>query len=357
MKNSFTKEHTNIAKGVAILLLLMYHLFGEVETVCDMGVIYAPVPENIFFMLSRFGNICVSIFVFLTGYGITKGILSKEDISIKETYLQALKRFGKLMFHFLILYVSVIVVMFPYFDLAGYYGPGFQGVVKAVTDALGFWMFHESITLNESWWYMEVAYILIFLVPLLALVVRRIGYVLLPILYFLPFIITFNFDVERYLLVAGVGVCAAYGKWLEKGLEWKLPIIAKWLIAIVGTAVCIKIRQNTLIQESYLYVADAVISLFLVWAGSVTLAGIPGIRTVFAFIGRHSMNIYLVHTFFYLSVWRNEIYYFKYAPVTFILLLAVTLLYSVLLEAFKKGVSWLIAKIKKKYKPAAENRG
>lgn len=348
MNQAFTKEHTNIAKGFAIILLLMYHLFGEAGTIKEMGVIFAPIPEELFYMISRFGNVCVSVFVFLTAYGISIGIFGRKEITIKEVYGQAMKRFLKLMLNFLILYLSVILVMFPYFDLVGYYGNGWQGFVCAVTDALGLWMFHGGITLNESWWYMEIAYILIFLVPALAFLIKKVGYVMLPLLYFIPFVIDMNFDVERYLLVAGVGICAAYGNWLGKGIEWKIPLWVKWLISIAGLAACVVFRQNNLIQEEYLFLADAAISLFLVWGCAVSIGSIPGFRKVVAFIGRHSMNIYLVHTFFYLSVWRKEIYYFKYAIVTLLLLLGVTLLYSVLLESVKKAVVWLFGKIRNK---------
>lgn len=336
MQKTFTKEHTNIAKGFAIILMLFYHLFEMEESVLELGVNYAPLPAEVFYMLSKFGNVCVSIFVFLTAYGIAVSLLNQKDITLKDAYAQAFKRFGKLMFHFFLLYVSVILIMFPFFDLKSLYGGGWQGAICMLTDALGLQMFYGGITLNNTWWYMEIAYIMIFLVPAMVWIVKKIGYAILPVMYFLPFVFTLNFDVERYLLVATVGVCAAYGNWLAKGMNWKVPGVVKWLIAIVGLAACVVLRQNYLIQEEYLALVDAGISLFVVWSTAVTIGMIPGICKVFAFIGRHSMNIFLVHTFFYLSVFRAEIYYFKYAALILLVLLAVTLLYSVILEGIKK---------------------
>jgi len=348
MEKTFSKEHTNIAKGFAIILMLIYHLFEKEEVVVEMGVNYAPLSPEVFTMISKFGNVCVSVFVFLTAYGIAASILKQKDITIKEAYGQAFKRFGKLMLNFLILYVSVILVMFPHFNLKGLYGEGWQGGVRMLTDALGLQMFYGEVTLNETWWYMEIAYILIFLVPALTWLVKKIGYYIIPVMYFLPFVITMNFDIERYLLVATVGICAAYGNWIGKGMEWKVPGIVKWLIALGGLVVCVIVRQNHLIQENYLALVDAGIALFFVWSTSVTIGSIPGVRKAFAFLGRHSMNIYFVHTFFYLAIWRAETYQFKYAIVILLFLLAVTLVYSVVLEGVKSLVKWLIGKLRKK---------
>ena len=43
---TFTKDHSLIAKGVAIMLLLLYHLFREKQVLDEMAVNYAPFSEN-----------------------------------------------------------------------------------------------------------------------------------------------------------------------------------------------------------------------------------------------------------------------------------------------------------------------
>jgi hypothetical protein len=50
-RKTFTKEHTNIAKGFAIMLLLMYHLFSSIYDVVAMEVNYAPLSEKTFLIL------------------------------------------------------------------------------------------------------------------------------------------------------------------------------------------------------------------------------------------------------------------------------------------------------------------
>lgn len=342
----FTKEYTNIVKGFAIIMLLLYHLFGNVYELGAMGVICEPLSYEVFSVICGFGNICVSIFVFLTAYGISKSIDIRSDIDGKLLCGQAFKRAGRLMVQFFLLYLSVVLVMHPHLNFKAYYGEGGGGFVQMLVDSLGLSHFFSTKMMNITWWYMEIAYLLIFLVPFLCVLYKKTGIYLILVMYVFPFLIPINGDVLRYLLVAVAGVCAAYGGWIEKAMNGKLPLVLKWLIGILGLALCVYVREKRIIQDGFLNLADPVIVVFITCTISVTIGSVPVVRTIFAFLGRHSMNIFLVHTFFYLLIWRAEIYQFKYAIVTFLLLLSVSLLYSVCLEAVKKLGKWVYKKAK-----------
>lgn len=69
---NFTKEHTKIAKGIAILLMLTHHLFAFPDRIhLDQGYIslFSIGDNNIEFIMGVFGNICISMYIFLSGYG------------------------------------------------------------------------------------------------------------------------------------------------------------------------------------------------------------------------------------------------------------------------------------------------
>ena len=302
MQKQFTRTHSNMAKGLAILLLLAYHLFENEELITSMEVNYAPFSLEGFLCFSGFGNICVSMFVFLTAFGIARGLegqWSPEGLCWKSAYGQAARRFLRLMLNFTILYASVSLLWWYKFDYQSLYGAGKQGVLPLLTDALGLSMFFGTPTLNDTWWYMEIAYLLIFLVPLLAGLTEKIGWPILP-------------------------------------LAFKLHPVLKWLAAAAGFVLCVLIRQNYMVHEYYIHLIDAPVSLFLVLVGAGVAGRVPVLGKALAFVGKHSMNIYLVHTFFYKILWRPYIYRFRYAGITFLLLLAVCLVYSVALEAVKK---------------------
>ena len=88
--------------------------------------------------------------------------------------------------------------------------------------------------------------------------------------------------------------------------------------------------------------------------GKVIVGKTGGLCAAFLFaiypyftVNMYSMNIYLVHTFFYMSLWRDFIYRFKYAGLIFLALLATTLLYSVVLEFLKSKIVIISHKLRK----------
>lgn len=336
MTRQFKKENSLVVKGFAILLLLTYHLFESEQLVTSMGVDYSPFSLSTFLTFTGFGNICVAVFVFLTCFGIAAGLLAQPALTVQEMYAQAVKRFFRLMKNFAVLYVSVNLLWWYKFDYKSLYGLGKQGVLHLVTDALGLSMFFDTPTLNMTWWYMELAYIWIFLVPILVYAVQKTGYAALIMAVFAPSVLSFSPDMKRYLFTAVVGVCAAYGGWPDKLMNLKLPKVLQWAAGIAGFIICVLVRQNFAVQEHYVHIADGMVAVFLVYVAGVLLADIPVVHKLLAWIGKHSMNIYLVHTFFYMSLWQKFIYRFHAAWATLLLLLVVTLGYSVCLETAKR---------------------
>ncbi|MDE6516618.1 MAG: hypothetical protein K2L18_02050, partial [Acetatifactor sp.] len=205
----FSKENTLIVKGVAILFLLQYHLFGDGVTVADLQVDYRPFPLDGFLTFSRFGNVSVAVFVFLTAYGITRGLAGQEEVTARDMYRQALWRMLRLMANFAALFASVTLLWMHWFNFASLYGEGKQGFLYMLADGTGLAQILDTPTLNMTWWYMEIAYVLIFLVPLFYILVKKMGYSLLPVIVLIPVVMDLNPDISRYLFTAAVGVCAA----------------------------------------------------------------------------------------------------------------------------------------------------
>lgn len=335
---TFSKTNSSVVKGFSILLLLNYHLFNSQYTIAAMEVNHSPIPLSAFLTFANFGNICVSLFVFMTAFGISRSLFSQKDLSAEKAYSQATRRFFTLMLNFFLLYLSVNLLWWSHFDYTKIYGIGKQGLLNRLLDALGLHHITSTGTLNVTWWYMKLAYLLIFLVPFLAFWVQKLGYTILLLSLMLPIILSVDPDVKRYLFTAVLGVCAAYGNWPEKLMNKSCPRLLQWALGIAAFLTCIVIRQNAFIQANYLFVVDAPICLLLLFFAGILLANVPLLKNVLSFIGRHSLNIYLVHTFFYLLLWREFIYSFRFAGITLLLLLCTSLLYSVILEWAKK---WL----------------
>lgn len=351
MQKQFTREHSTIVKGLAIILLLAYHLFENEFVNAVLEVDYRPLSQSLFLKLTGFGNICVPLFAFMTAFGISSSIFAKDGLTTKNIYDKALKRFFTLMFHFSFLYASVNLLWWYKFDYTSVYGIGKQGLLNMLLNATGLHTFAVTPSINATWWYMSLAYTLIFLVPFLALLIRKTGYSILIISLILPTIIPIEDITARYLFTVVFGVCAAYGKWPEKLSNMKCPLSLQWLASVLLLIACIIVRQHPFIQDNYLFFVDAFISFFLLYFAGVLLAGIPVLSRILHFIGKHSLNIFLLHTFFYLTLWQEYIYYFKYAGITLLLLLGVCLAYSVALEFIKAMVLKIVRLLKLQFLP------
>ena len=69
----FDIRQTNIAKGFAILLLMWHHLFfnsPKNNNAFETILIFQDIPIECY--IARFCKVCVSIFLFLSGYGLYK---------------------------------------------------------------------------------------------------------------------------------------------------------------------------------------------------------------------------------------------------------------------------------------------
>lgn len=355
-KTRFEKRDTLAVKGVAILLMLFYHLFESQELLVTLHVDHRPFSQEAFLMLSGYGNICVALFVFLSAYGITKGLMA--DAAEGYDFARTLKKAGirclKLVGSFAVMYASVNILWFSHFDYVKLYGGGWQGGMFAMLDMLGLAEIFDTPTLNMTWWYMEIAIVIIFMIPLVYPTVKKAGrYLIVPALL-LPSVLQMGENTERYYLVMLLGAVAAEEKWLEKLFALKLRKGWKLVISLALLAVSVLIRQNFMVHTYFLWILDAPVALFLCWFVGEFVSGIPVLSHGLVFLGRYSMNMFFVHTFFYMSLFRGFIYSFRYAAVIFLVLTGVSLAYSVVLELIKSGGKFVWNKCHRRERTAYE---
>lgn len=152
---------TNILKGLALILLLIHHLFskntGEFNEITIAG-------HDIVTSVAQLSNICVAIFVLLSGYGLTR----KQEISGEESLAGFYKgRYVKLLFNFWfiwILFVSVELLMGGRSFVDVYHD---HIVGRAILDFFGLSYLFGFYGYNPTWWFMSLIIILYALYPLL----------------------------------------------------------------------------------------------------------------------------------------------------------------------------------------------
>ena len=344
----FSKKETLTVKGAAILLMLFYHLFHEAADVENLGVIYAPLSKDLFISLSKFGNICVTLFVFLSAYGLSVGTEKLDYKSIRE---KSAKRFFNLVLRFAFAFIFSIVCLSPWLNLKGLYGVGPQGALNFLADMTGFSELFGTPTLNMTWWYMPLAYSLIVSVPFVYKLCEKTGWLLILIAGIIPSLLIpeINKPYYMYVMVAVWGVAAAKEGWLDKCLEWKLPTAVKVVPALLAVAVCYFVRQNALVMDKFSFFSEGLIGMVFALAIAVLLTNIPAVGGVFRFLGKYSMNMFLIHSFIYMIIFRNFIYSFKYSALIWLVLTVTSLVVSVIMAKVYDLLSLAVTKIIKRH--------
>lgn len=173
MKINLTISDTNILKGIALLLLLLHHLFYVQTGLYDD----IPIYKNIYLVneLGKFGKLCVAIFVFLSGYGLTIQAKQNKIQSLSKFYK---KRFSKLYFNFWFIWIIFVPIGVIFFDRT------FSSVYinhiweKLVIDLLGLSCAFGFDGYNVTWWFYSCIIILYLLFPLFIKLLRNNKYVL-----------------------------------------------------------------------------------------------------------------------------------------------------------------------------------
>ena len=70
---------------------------------------------------------------------------------------------------------------------------------------------------------------------------------------------------------------------------------------------------------------DAFFTLTLVLISLMTIRKITFVSLIFQYLGKHSMNIFMIHTFIFAYFYRDFIYSFKYPILIFLVLLVFSL--------------------------------
>jgi len=340
MKNkTLTINESNIVKGIAIIFMMFHHLFLSPDRYEGFEISFWPMSEFIVNDIALLMRICVSLFVFISAYGIT---IKLRDKSIKEIIIISFQRYVKMITNFWVAYLFVLIV-----DMVGWdgihtlsqFGNNKYTPLYMLIDLLGISDILTSPTLIGTYWYMSMATLIIFTVPCLLSIYRKLGF---P---FILFLISISYAIEwkyiwysRYLLCILLGIAFANNSLFEKIsiLFMRSKKSVKALIfscgIILSIILCLIKLSN--LQWSLMQICDGILVVLL--SEFVILINNYGyFSRILAFIGVHSMNIFWIHSFIRHCWMREFIYGLKYPLICTIILLLISLLISLILEKIK----------------------
>lgn len=333
MEIKYDLKASHAARGVALLMLLWHHLFFE-----KYGAY-----STLVYLSSNFALVCVAIFILLSGYSLA--------ISVKDKPIGVMAFYKKRLSRLYMNYWLIALIFIPIGILLGY--RPLESVfptspyLKLFLQMTGFHMFMDDVSYgyNPTWWFMSTILALYLLFPLMYYLVRKFGLWFLLACFFLNFRPN---EAGKWFLYLNVWLFAfSLGIYLARtnGLV-KVSIMLKrfgffrFILLLGGILISISIRTYVLFMshidflftQGFDWIYGTIIILLIF---EITQAW-PNGQRVLAFLGRHLFNIFLFHTFIFSLYWPDFIYSFTYPVLIFLVLLAISIIVSMIIEFIKK---------------------
>ncbi len=339
---SFTKDYTEMIKGVAILLMLVHHLFGFPDWYVDeVSYIGLPLRVNtIEYTIGQFGHICVAIFAFITGYGIFFSY--KKGGIVKNSFKKGIS--------FLVCYWLVLFGIAIPINLA--FGKTDMSLKFIVQN-----MFTYDRTLVPFAWYVRFYLEMLITLPLFYRMLTKFATVTIPFFMIFSFIASYymstatnsNFFIQEmiyfsreYLLwisVALIGLCFARYNLFER-LGKIFAYLKKGEIFVCIALMLILIYFRTYKANTFrnIFSYDCAYAPIFIFLACRIIAKLPQILHSFLKImGKHSMNIWFIHSLFFFRT--EELMKYAYAPKFSILIVAWVAVICIILSMALSSVS------------------
>lgn len=320
-----SKRDTNILKGIALLLLLAHHLFYVQSGLYDD--IHIAGDHYLVQDIGAWCKVCVAIFVFLSGYGLTVGAIKTQGITdVKSFYWH---RFTKLLMNYWFIWLLFVPISVCVFGRT--FTDAYQTYIipKFLLDFFGIINCFGWYGYNATWWFYSCIIVLYLTFPWLYKLMEKNLLILIASIvafYFLPIPQIVSIRIYFACFVMGMILC----RYKDSIQIIPPPILWILLFAILSV-------ERFASRDVYLY--DSILTLSLVMA--YKSRPLPScIGNTLEFVGKHSMNIFLFHTFIK-TFWFKDFVYMSHNPlIIFVEFLLVNLAISILMEQIKKIIKF-----------------
>lgn len=342
---SFSKFDSQALKGIAILLMLFHHCYRTIDKFGDFAVNTYPLSQSQLIAIGQYAKICVSIFAFISGYGLYESYKRKKgelnDVKwIRNHLFSTLSGFWLIA---LIAYPAVFIVKyFMQHNLLYDYGNNWvERFLKIGADILGISSILGTKSLNGTWWYMGAAVVFVVVTPLLAKALEKSWEIsLFVIISVLPRLFKIGFlggsSAYTFLQIFLIGMIVNkyhFFEWFIKKYDKHKVLISICLIVFLlfGMYSYKMIDRNIFWEYQYV-----IVPMTMILFGKFVLFRLRFVKEILMFLGSHSLNIWLIHTFFrdFIPgvVWGNG-RWFIFPP---LIMLIISLVFSLVLEYIKK---------------------
>ena len=327
-----TKDYSNMMKGVAVLLMIIHHAWGFPCRIPELHILH--VEEQI----GIASKICVSIFMFLSGYGLYYTFNRNSSIHLEKRLKAIYERFWKVFFVF-------VPLGFLFFDRTFHLQEFLLN------------LFCVDYSYNREWWFMGTYIELLLVLPLVLRLDTK-KYFLVAVLLvaivlrFLSGFFELNSGVANshvhqffyYFPVFYLGLFFSKYSCFERFQRITCNSLIGCVVCVIMTAIAYVIRSKWDITEMTILMTPLFIYLFVVF-----FRLIGNVNKVFLFFGKHSMNMWLIHSFFCYYYFQKEMLMISdNAIVAYVLLVAMSLLSSMVIDLIWRHIHNAVLLISKK---------
>jgi hypothetical protein len=329
-----TVKQSNRLKAIAILFMLMLHLFNTLNYQNLFTPLVFVGEKPIIYYISLFGDSCVPIFCFVSGYGLYYKYTKKPETYLKDN----MTRLKKIYINYWIILLLFVVGLGLALGQAEFVGPW----TRVLFNASGI-----INSYNGAWWFLLIYILLVLTSPLsFRWVSRSNPYLILgvsTVLYIIAFYFrvyrpsTSEHDIVRWLhneaSLFGTSFLPFITGAVSLSMKWQTNLTVKLqhikyksffcIIGIIGLVIIHALIPNFIIAP---FLAIPFIFLFLQvqWPGWV--------NALLDFMAPHATNMWLVHMFFYITYFHNFIFGFRYTPLIFLVLVACSIVSSFIIN-------------------------
>lgn len=347
-KSMFDKAMSLRLKGTAIVMMLMHHSFLWPEWFNGYSVSLFPFSEHTIISLAELCKICVSIFAFISGYGLFLNYRDNTESAQRWVAKRYIKTFSGFWFVWIVSCILLEIKHHRFSEIL--IGEDiYKGIIYSVLNFLGLSNLFVTPTPDTRWWYMSAALLFIFLTPLVFRFQDELGMLLVGEILFIRVVFVQQDNsvllgmravyafITPYLLGCIFARYNLVDHWLTFGNRSLLSKVYKFLVELWIIIFLCKIYNHTskeLFWDLNYGILPTVIILFLV----EYILRVPALRDILLFIGIHSANIYYTHSF--IIYYRPEIIYRKHFVVTILIWMTISLALSIIIEMAKKLIRY-----------------
>lgn len=338
-KRGLTKQDSSCVKGIAIILMLFHHLFNDYPEYDGYPVSYAPFSGDRLTQIALLAKVCVALFVFVTGYGLSKSYRASRDAGRLENprdYLHfSAVRWWRLMSQYWLTFIlAVLCQPLGRTLVEAYGGPLATTWPRMIIDVFGLSFAAQTPPLNPTTWYLTLATWFLFAVPLFNYSMDCLGTEIGTILWGGIAILLGRGDTYcHYMLVLLVGIAAARMDVVGCLDDWLKQSVMRGAVGLTAAVLAAGLMILQLQNRQAYGITEGAVALFCAIACHYVLSG-KAVTRPLVFLGEHSTMMFLTHTLLY-SYYFLGVFYERY----YWWLITATLVVVSLIVAL--GIEWL----------------